>query len=111
MADAGATGHFILSGVLVTDIGPATNPFVINLTDDKKMKSACTRKLKLPWLPDKARETHIVPGLAHTLLLSTKVLCNAGCTVTYANQLCKVLYRNKIFWQGQCQPINGLWVL
>jgi hypothetical protein len=33
IANAGATGHFVLPGTPVTNITPSTNPLVINLPD------------------------------------------------------------------------------
>jgi hypothetical protein len=33
IADAGATGHFVLLGAPVTDVQPATKPLVINLPE------------------------------------------------------------------------------
>ena len=66
MADAGATGHFVLPGAPVMDLRSVTNSLVINLPDGEVMKCTHTCKLNLPWLPDKMREAHIVPGSAHT---------------------------------------------
>jgi len=62
IADAGATGHFVLPGTPVTDIAPAVTPLVINLPDGEKIESTHTCRLNLPWLPDKARMAHIIPG-------------------------------------------------
>jgi hypothetical protein len=100
IADAGATGHFVLPGAPVTDIRTATNPLVINLPDGEKITSTHTCRLNLPWLPERARDAHIVPGLAHTSLVSIKILCDAGCKVTYDDTACNVYYADKLVWRG-----------
>ena len=86
IADAGATGHFVVPGAPVLDIKPATKPLIINLPDGETIRSTHTCRLNLPWLPEEATEAHIVPGLAHTSLMSIKVLCDAGCEVIYTGQ-------------------------
>ena len=101
VADAGATGHFVLSGAPVIDIRPLTNPLIVNFPDGERVKSTHTCKLDLPWLPRKAGEAHIVSGLAHTSLVSIKVVCDAGCKVIYDDQLFNVWYRKRPVWQGQ----------
>ena len=65
IADADATGHFELPGTPVTNIFPATTPLVINKTDGDTIQSTHTCKLAIPWLPDEARKSNIVPGLVH----------------------------------------------
>ena len=58
-----------------------------------------------PW------EAHIVPGLAHASQISIKILCNAGCKVTYDNDECRVYYNKKVVWLGKIEPQTGLWIL
>ena len=65
----------------------------------------------VPWLPKAARMAHIVPGLAHTLLVSIKTLCDAGCKVEYDDNACKVYYKAKVVWVGEREPSTRLWVL
>jgi hypothetical protein len=111
IADAGATGHFILPGTPVSDIQPASKPLAINLPNGEKIMSTHTCRLNVPWLPEKAREAHIVPGLAHASLVSIKILCDAGCRVIYDDNACRVYYNEKIVWIGHREPSTGLWVL
>ena len=100
IADAGATGHFVLPSTPVTDISPATKPLAINLTDGETIKSTHTCKLEIPWLPDESKISHIVPGLVHSSLVSIKFLCDAGCKVIYERYTCNVYFNKKLVWQG-----------
>ena len=92
IANAGATEHFLLPGAPVTNVQPTLHPLTINLPDGGTIKSMYTCLLDMPWLPFKARIAHIVPGLAHTSLVSTSTLCDAGCKVKYNNDTCNVLF-------------------
>ena len=95
VADAGATGHFVLPDTPVTNIKIARHPLKINLPDGGCLTSTHTCMLDIPWLPNGAKEAHIVPGLAHTSLISIKILCDAGCKVTYDDDECRVHYNKK----------------
>ena len=86
LADAGATGQFVLPGTPVTNIKIARHPLKINLPDGDCLTSTHICTLDIPWLPNEAKEAHIFPGLAHASLISIKILCDAGCKVTYDNE-------------------------
>ena len=111
IADAGATGHFLLPGTPVIDVMPATKPISINLPDGSVIRSTHTCRLNIPWLPEEATKGHIVPGLAHTSLVSISVLCDAGCRVEYDEGQCRVNYRGRTVWHGGREPSTKLWVL
>ena len=70
VADAGATGHFVLPDTPVTNIKIARHPLKINLPDGDCLTSTHTCTLDIPWLTNEAKEAHTVPGLAHTPLIS-----------------------------------------
>ena len=59
-----------------------------------------------PKLPQEARKAHIVPGLAHTSLISIKMLIDAGCSVTYGEKVL-VYYKDKIVWTGPREELKG----
>ena len=65
IADAGATGHFMMMGAPVVNMKPATKPITIKLPDGKDIQSTHTCNLNIPWLPPQMTEAHIVPGMAH----------------------------------------------
>ena len=72
IADEGATGHFILPGSPLQNIKPATQPLVIHLPDGKTLQYTHTGNLDLPCPPKAAMQAHIVPGPAHTYLVSSR---------------------------------------
>ena len=111
IADAGSTGHFLLPGTQVTNLKPRDKPLTINLQDGTQLQSTHTCDINLPWLPKSARIAIIVPGMAHTLLLSIKVLTDAGFKVVYDKDDCRVYFNKKIVWAGGKEPTSGLWVL
>ena len=111
IADAGATSHFVLPGAPIKNQRVATNPLVINLPDGDVLRSSHVGKLDIPALPHKARVAHIVPGLAHSSLVSIKMLCDAGCKVEYDDEECTVRYGNSVVWEGVREPSTELWVL
>ena len=61
VADAGATVHFVLPGTPVTNIKIARHQLRINLPDGDCLTSTHTCTLDIPWLPNEAKEAHIVP--------------------------------------------------
>ena len=101
VADAGATVHFVLPGTPVTNIKIARHLLKINLPDGDCLTSTHTCTLDIPWLINDAKEDHIVPGLAHATLISIKILCDAGCKVTYDDDECRVYYNKKVVWLGK----------
>lgn len=111
VGDSGATSHFVLPGTPVINVRKAVDPLVIYMPDGKKIQSTHTCELDVPNLPEAARQAHIVPGLAHTSLISIKILCDAGCRVVFEKAYCRVYYQHKIVWTGHREPNTGLWVL
>ena len=75
ISDSGATGHFLVKGAPITNLQVADNPISITITNVKSMTSTHTCNLDIPWLPNHMDEAHIVPGLAHTPLISTRKFC------------------------------------
>ena len=75
------------------------------------MKSTHTCEVDVPRIPKESRRAHIVPGIAHTSLISIKVLTDAGCKVVYDTHECQVYFREKIVWTRGKKPMTGLWIL
>ena len=69
IADAGATGHFVMAGAPVINVKPTINPIRITLPDDQTIMSTHTCNLNIPWLPAFMTKAHIVPGMAHSSLI------------------------------------------
>ncbi|KAL7533212.1 hypothetical protein ACHAWF_004382, partial [Thalassiosira exigua] len=95
----------------VSNVKKAIKPLTIHLPNGDTIQSTHTCLLKRPDLPRAVRVAHIVPGLSHSSLVSVKVLCDAGCEVTYEGDKCNVTYKNKQIWAGVREPTAGLWVL
>ena len=94
ISDSGATDHFLVEGAPVTNLQVADNPISITIPNGKSMTSTHTCNLDIPWLPNHVTEAHIVPGLAHASLISTRKFCEAGCKVIFDANECKVYYNN-----------------
>ena len=90
IADAGATGHFMMKNAPVINVKPAVNPINITLPDGKIIKSTHTCNLNIPWLPADMTEAHIVPGMTHSSLISIKKFCDGECMVMYNKYEVKV---------------------
>ena len=101
IAYAGATGDFLQPGPTAINIQPTDNLISIIIPDGKRITSTHECEIDLPELPSEANKTHIVPGLAHTSLISIKMLRDAGCKVTYDEDAVKVYYKEKVVWKGQ----------
>ena len=111
ISDSGATGHFLVEGAPVINMRIATTPVQIALPNGKVIKSTHTCNLDIPWLPEHMTEAHIVPGLAHSSLISTRKFCDAGCKVTFDMDECKVYYKNELVLVGKRCKTTNLWKL
>ena len=95
LSDSGASAHFLIEGAPVTNLKIVDNPIRIKLPDGDIILSTHTCNLPIPWLPAEMTEAHIVPGLAHSSLISTKKFCEAGSVVVFDEQECRVYYGPK----------------
>ena len=111
LSDSGATAHFLMEGAPATNVQVATSPIRITLPNGKTIKSTHTCNLDIPWLPSSVTEAHIVPGLSHSSLISTRKFCEAGCKVIFDVKECRVYYNNKLVLSGGRDPRTGLWQL
>ncbi len=99
IADTGATSIFVMEGTPMENVQPTAHPITINLPDGKKVMSTHTCNITIPGLPT-VLVGHIVPGIKMASLFGIRVLCNAGCTVTFDKEKCVVRYNNKIILRG-----------
>ena len=69
IVDYGATSHFLLIDALCNDVRPALIPLTVCQADGAQVHSLHTCSLRVKNLPQKARITHVIPGIAlHSLL-------------------------------------------
>ena len=85
VSDSGATGNVLVKGAPDKNKQIARNPIRIKLPNTRYIQSTYTCNLDIPWLPDTMSEAHIVPGLAHSSLISTGKCCDSVCTVFLTN--------------------------
>ena len=107
IADAGVIGHFLVPDAPINDIRVSKEPVSIHMPQEGVIKSTLEGTLGLPWLPKEAREAHVIPGLAHSSLVSIKVLCEVGCKVIYKGDTVKVHYKGELVWEGWKEPTTG----
>ena len=108
--DTGATAIFIMEGTPVENRRVATKPLTINLPDGSKIKSSHCCDVTIPGLPV-ILTGHIVPSLSIASLIGVRVLCNAGCKVTFYNDHCDIIYNDNIILQGHKDPATDLWTI
>ena len=89
----------------------ANNPLRVALPNGDTVQSTHTCTLALPQLPAKAREGHIISGLAAYSLLSVVKLCDAGCDVTLTKTDCTVRMRGCVLMTDKKYTKTGLWML
>ena len=111
ISDSGATAHFLVEGAPAVNITPAKNPLSILLPNGKRIKSTHTCNLDIPWLPAHMTEAHIVPGLSHLSLISTRKFCDAGCRVVFDQSECRVYKDGILVLVGDRDPDTNLWRL
>ena len=96
ISDSGATAHFLVEGSPAVNVKKAKYPLQITLPNGKIINSTHTCNLDIPWLPSKMTEAHIVPGLTHSSLISTRKFCDAGCKVVFDEDECRVYYKRAL---------------
>ena len=100
ISDSGATAHFLVEGAPIVNLRKAEHPVTIKLPDGTLIQSTHIGNLDIPWMPDNMTEAHIVPGLSHSSLISTKVFCDAGCKVIFDEWECRVYHEGQLMLSG-----------
>jgi len=110
IADTGATAIFVMESAPVNNKRVAQQPLTISLPDGTKVKSTHECDITIPGLPT-VLTGHIVPSLTVASLIGIRVLCEAGCTVTFNASHCDVIYNGKVIARGNKDPSTDLWTL
>ena len=111
LSDLGAFSHFLIKGSPAVNIKVAEFPIAIKPPDGSIIWSTHTCNLAIPWLPHKMTEARIVPGLAHSSLISTKKFCKAGCKVVFDETACRVYYKGELVLSGGRDKKTEMWQL
>ena len=62
-------------------------------------------------MPHEMTKAHIVPGLAHSSLISTKKFCEVGCKVVFDETECRVYYKGELVLSGGRDKKTEMWQL
>lgn len=108
--DTGATAIFVMESAPVDNKRVAQQPLTISLPDGTKVKSTHECDITIPGLPT-VLTGHIVPSLTVASLIGIRVLCKAGCTVTFNKSHCDVIYNGIVIARGYKNPSTDLWTL
>jgi hypothetical protein len=54
---------------------------------------------------------HIVLGITMASLIGIRILCKAGCIVTFDDKKCEVIYKDTTILRGYKDPTTDLWTL
>ena len=106
---SGASSHFLIKGPPAVNTKIAEFQIAIKLPDGSIIWSTRTCNLDIPWWPHKMTEAHIVPGLEHLSLISTKKFCKAGCKVVFDEQECRVYKKNELVFSGGRDKKIEIW--
>ena len=101
----------LLQGAPVVNKRPTSSTLKITLPNCKSIQSTHTCNLDIPWLPDALTESHIVPGIPHSSLISTRKFADAGCKVLFDMNECRVHYKGALVLTGKRDESTGLWNL
>jgi len=110
IADTGATSIFIMEGVPMHNKRVAVHPLTINLPNGAKVRSIHECDVMYPGLPV-TLTGHIAPGLTISSLIGIRVLCEAGCNVTFNKNYCHIIYKGVIIMRGHKDLTTDLWLL
>jgi hypothetical protein len=112
IVDTGASRSFFSISCPVTNKVPATPPITISLANASTVQSSHTAELDMPQLRPQARQGHIVPSLAHTLI-SAATLCDAGYALNFTAQHVTIrdCATNDVVLTGTRDAASGLWHL
>ena len=99
-----------MEGTDVVNKKVALRPITINLPDGRRVMSTHVCDITIPGLPT-ILVKHIVPHLAVALLIGIRPLCKAGCTVTFDDDKCDVIFRNNVILRGFKNAATDLWAL
>ncbi len=99
-----------MEGVDVDNKRVALKPLTICLPDGRKVHSTHECDINIPGLPT-CLTGHSVPHLAVASLIGIRPLCKAGCTVTFDDNKCDVIFQGNVILRGYKDAATDLWTL
>ncbi len=88
-----------MDGVDIVNNRITNKPLTINVLDGRKVKSTHICDITIPGLP-MVLMGHIVPHFAIASHIGIRLLCNAGCAVTFDKDKCNVIYNGNVVLRG-----------
>jgi hypothetical protein len=99
-----------MKGTPVQNLRQADHPITITIPSRSKVVSTHICKIIIPSLPTISMG-HIVQKITMASLIGIRILCKAGCKVTFNDKKCKVVYKDNIILRGYKDPTTDLWIL
>ena len=107
ISDSGATGNFLVQGAPVVNKKLTSSPLKITPPNGKMTQSTHTCNLDITWLPNTVMEEHIVPGLSHSALISTRKFTDSGFKVIFDIDEWRIHYKEALVLTGKKRQKNG----
>lgn len=104
ISDSGAIVHLLLEGPPVVNMKAAIHTVAIKPLNGTIIYSTYTCNLNMPQLLDGMTEARIVPGLAHSSLISSRKSTGAGCKLVFDESECRVFYKGELVLSGGKDP-------
>ena len=76
-------GPLIIEGAPVSNKQLTKFPINTAIPNCNRIKLTHTYNLDIPWLPNIINKANLVPGLAHSYIISTHTTFNTGCQVVF----------------------------
>lgn len=112
-ADSGTTGNYIcVSDIsMLCDVQPTSHGILVKMPNGSFIQSTHTARLNLPSLPAAAREAHVFPSLAGSLL-SIGLLCDCDLIAIYDKDKVVIQTREgaQVLSGPRC-PTTHLWMI
>ena len=104
-------GPFLIERATVVNKKLAKSPIKTALPNGNRIKATHTYNLDIQWLPNNMTKSNIVPGLAHSYIISTHTKFNTGCQVAFDMDECCVYYKNNLVLEVGRDLVTELWCL
>jgi hypothetical protein len=111
IVDSGSTAHYCTTELPVQHKRECKEDIRIKAANGSIMRATHIAELNYPNLPERARRVYVVPELAGRTLISVGQLCDAGCTVQFEAEKCRIQYKGETVLYGTRSNGNTLWQL
>jgi hypothetical protein len=110
IAGTGLASIFIMKGTPHKNLHMVDHPITITLPGGSKVVPTHICDITISGLPT-ILTGHIVPGVTMAFLIGIRIICKAGCKVTFKDKRCEFVYKNTIILHGYKDQTIDLWTL